>query len=58
MCGLVGFLVCTTGMEDDEAQRQLSDRALLRQMADTLTHRGPEEGGTWVDADAGVALGH
>ncbi|HSP31171.1 MAG TPA: asparagine synthetase B, partial [Halomonas sp.] len=27
-------------------------------MADTLRHRGPDDGGIWVDGDAGVALGH
>jgi asparagine synthase (glutamine-hydrolysing) len=27
-------------------------------MASTIRHRGPDDGGTWVDADAGVALGH
>lgn len=27
-------------------------------MADTLRHRGPDEGGVWVDAEAGIALGH
>jgi asparagine synthase (glutamine-hydrolysing) len=27
-------------------------------MSRTLTHRGPDDGGVWVDADNGVALGH
>jgi len=27
-------------------------------MADTLRLRGPDDGGAWVDADAGIALGH
>lgn len=27
-------------------------------MAATLRHRGPDSGGHWVDADAGIALGH
>jgi asparagine synthase (glutamine-hydrolysing) len=58
MCGLVGFLVGTSDVESDDAQRQFSDRALLRQMADTLTHRGPDDSGTWVNARAGIALGH
>ncbi|TMI98287.1 MAG: asparagine synthetase B, partial [Bacillati bacterium ANGP1] len=26
-------------------------------MAATLTHRGPDDSGTWVDATAGIALG-
>lgn len=27
-------------------------------MANTLRHRGPDDGGVWVDAEAGIALGH
>jgi asparagine synthase (glutamine-hydrolysing) len=27
-------------------------------MADTLTHRGPDDSGTWCDADVGYAVGH
>lgn len=31
---------------------------LVGRMAATLRHRGPDDGGTWVDAAAGLALGH
>src|SRR5262245_28827461 len=27
-------------------------------MADAIRHRGPDASGTWIDAEAGVALGH
>jgi asparagine synthase (glutamine-hydrolysing) len=27
-------------------------------MADTLTHRGPDDSGAWADSAAGIALGH
>ena len=27
-------------------------------MADTLVHRGPDDSGTWVNEEAGVAFGH
>jgi asparagine synthase (glutamine-hydrolysing) len=27
-------------------------------MADTLFHRGPDDAGTWIDKNAGIALGH
>ena len=47
MCGLVGIL--------GEGAR---DAGLLRAMADTIVHRGPDDEGYWIDADAGVALGH
>jgi asparagine synthase (glutamine-hydrolysing) len=31
---------------------------MARRMADRLIHRGPDAGGVWVDATAGIALGH
>lgn len=51
MCGLTGFLdfACQT----DEALL----RAIATAMTGTLHHRGPDDGGVWVDAMAGVALG-
>lgn len=33
-------------------------RAPLLGMMDTLQHRGPDDLGVWMDAEAGVALGH
>jgi asparagine synthase (glutamine-hydrolysing) len=32
--------------------------AIARRMAAMLVHRGPDDAGVWVDADAGVALEH
>jgi asparagine synthase (glutamine-hydrolysing) len=32
--------------------------ARVEQMAASLTHRGPDAGGSWTDAGQGVALGH
>lgn len=52
MCGVAGVL---------DPKQQTSHEALAdvaARMADTLRHRGPNDGGTWVDADAGVAFGH
>jgi asparagine synthase (glutamine-hydrolysing) len=46
MCGIAGILA-------DRVDEQLVD--LLVQ---PLTHRGPDDRGTWVDRDAGVGLGH
>lgn len=49
MCGITGVLGNGTGhsLEDD-----------IRRMADTLFHRGPDDGGVWADSTAGIALGH
>jgi len=50
MCGLTGFL--QSGALGAHAQAQ------VEAMAARLHHRGPDDGGAWVDAEAGVALGH
>ncbi len=52
MCGLAGF-VDLSGRTSREALESIVVR-----MADVLRHRGPDDGGAWVDPDAGVALGH
>lgn len=52
MCGFTGFLDLTAATAADDLHRQ------VRAMADTLVHRGPDDAGTWVDATAGLALGH
>ena len=52
MCGITGLL-------DVSASRRADDlRAVVDAMRDTLTHRGPDAAGTWLDAPAGIALGH
>ncbi len=51
MCGLAGFLsreACGTGPAS----------TLLAGMAQQLIHRGPDGGGQWSDAAAGVGLAH
>ncbi|MEL6207447.1 MAG: asparagine synthase (glutamine-hydrolyzing) [Pseudomonadota bacterium] len=52
MCGLTGFVFRPGALGPEAAE------ALARAMADTLSHRGPDSGGAWADADAGIALGH
>jgi asparagine synthase (glutamine-hydrolysing) len=49
MCGLTGFWAPARTPGDE-----LQARAM--QMADTIAHRGPDDSGTWVDEDAGIAL--
>lgn len=51
MCGIAG-LWTTEGFGREPL------RALVDEMRDTLDHRGPDSFGTWVDAKAGVGLGH
>ena len=50
MCGFAGFL-----------STQPSDlgglEAIATQMANAIAHRGPDDAGTWADAQAGIALG-
>lgn len=46
MCGIAGWL----GSE--------MAPSVVTRVGDTLVHRGPDDGGSWVDTDAGVALLH
>jgi asparagine synthase (glutamine-hydrolysing) len=50
MCGITGFFRPGGGAE--------SARAVVSGMASALVHRGPDDGGVWVDDAAGIALGH
>jgi asparagine synthase (glutamine-hydrolysing) len=52
MCGITGFW---------DTSRQLSVdslKAIVSKMSNTLIHRGPDDGGSWADADMGIVLGH
>ena len=51
MCGLTGFIDFARHTAEDV----LRERAGA--MSETLRHRGPDDDGVWVDADAGVAMG-
>lgn len=51
MCGLTGFLNSSRNQTADEMQ------VIVRRMAETLHHRGPDDTGTWCDPRTGVALG-
>jgi asparagine synthase (glutamine-hydrolysing) len=52
VCGLAGFFDISGGLSDDELRR------VVRRMAHTLRHRGPDGAGTWIDAKFRIALGH
>jgi asparagine synthase (glutamine-hydrolysing) len=52
MCGIAGWI-------DSKGRADRFDlEAMAGRMADALSHRGPDDRGTWADPDAGVALGH
>jgi asparagine synthase (glutamine-hydrolysing) len=50
MCGLTGYWQPRGESESILCQH-------VREMADALTHRGPDDSGAWVNAEAGIALG-
>ena len=52
MCGFVGFL----GGEAVEGPS--GDEAVLRRMADTIAHRGPDDNGYWSDPERRIGFGH
>ena len=51
MCGIAGFLEPSFRSSPEELE------VVALRMANTLRHRGPDDGGAWADAEAGVALG-
>lgn len=52
MCGFAGFVQTEASLAPEAM-----DAAVAR-MAHRLAHRGPDDFGSWIDAAAGVALGH
>lgn len=51
MCGFVGFLTNQgTGLEDPQT--------VVRRMASTIKHRGPDDSGSWFDLENGIAMAH
>lgn len=51
MCGIAGFLT-PQGFRESDA---IFNACCMR---DSLFHRGPDDSGLWLDADAGIALTH
>ena len=52
MCGVVGYLGPSLGASAQDT------RTHLERAANAIRHRGPDDGGFWQDADAGIALAH
>ena len=51
MCGIAGLWDTAAASSADELRR------LTLAMSDSLVHRGPDDGGLWVDEAAGIGLG-
>ncbi|MCU0983584.1 MAG: asparagine synthase (glutamine-hydrolyzing) [Acetobacteraceae bacterium] len=51
MCGIAGLLI-PGGADEALLQRRVGA------MARAIAHRGPDGEGAWIDAEAGIALGH
>jgi asparagine synthase (glutamine-hydrolysing) len=52
MCGIAGLLDLKSKFGAGELY------AIASRMAGSLRHRGPDDQGVWVDAEAGIAFGH
>jgi asparagine synthase (glutamine-hydrolysing) len=50
MCGILGILITSGGA--------LPNDALIARMRDTMSHRGPDGAGLWIDPDRRCALAH
>ncbi len=50
MCGIAGF-ISSKGLPENAT-------GIARRMADALAYRGPDDSGTWLDEQSGVALAH
>lgn len=52
MCGLTGFLKGTSFLSEE------SSSVILKKMTDSISHRGPDSEGHWIDEDNKIAVGH
>lgn len=51
MCGIAGFV-------SQHGGSQTQFESIATAMNNSLQHRGPDDQGVWIDADAGIALAH
>ena len=51
MCGFAGFLTADVSAFNGQ-------ETAINRMTQAIAHRGPDDTGSWADAQAGVALGH
>lgn len=50
MCGFAGFLKISPD--------SFNKNDVIRSMTDSLSHRGPDDSGVWLDDQSSIALGH
>ena len=51
MCGIAGYC-------QPSGFAAAAGEEIVNGMSAELSHRGPDDAGTWLDGDAGIALGH
>jgi asparagine synthase (glutamine-hydrolysing) len=51
MCGITGFLSLKCNLSASELEE------IANRMSDTISYRGPDDRGAWVDPEAGIAFG-
>ena len=51
MCGIVGFL-------SNSSKPLMVLENIVAGMSKEISYRGPDDAGTWVDENNGIALGH
>ncbi|WP_290599202.1 asparagine synthase (glutamine-hydrolyzing) [Anabaena sp. AL93] len=52
MCGITGFFTNEKQLSSEEIGN------IVENMCQSLIHRGPDDGGIWIDEEVGIALGH
>ena len=52
MCGITGFFTTEKQLSSEEIGN------IVENMCQSLIHRGPDDGGIWIDEEVGIALGH
>ena len=64
MCGITGVFLTAASISGNSIQSSVaiqhkeSLKTVVMRMADSLSHRGPDDSGAWVDEQAGISLGH
>jgi asparagine synthase (glutamine-hydrolysing) len=52
MCGISGFWQLNNDFSEENFN------SIISKMSNSLSHRGPNDTGSWIDINSGVAFGH